>query len=699
MKIVLTGRRQMEIQDSDNSGVPADDQVRVKVLCCAICATDAKMWAHGHRDLTLPRVPGHEMVVADDQGNRYVVWPGKSCGTCRHCRAGRDNLCNDMEITGFHRDGGFATETLLPGISLIPIPGTMDTLTACFAEPAGCVKHALGKAAIKANSRVLIYGGGVMGLLTALMVQYVGGTPVVLERSRQKIRAAEMFLNDTGITCIDRTDQKGFDAVINACADPLAFGAGLERLEKGGRFAFFSGLTGSRKITTDQMNLIHYQELILSGAYGLKQQNMHDVLPFLADCEIPIKHLIEAVVPPEEAMTLMPAILSGNGLKYILDFTGDLITQKTPAPPDAGIRPDTGFLPDGGLCRQVICDIAPVDENLLNAACHKIDNKTKPPGSLGRLEALAIQMCLIQKTLEPAIRQKNLFVFAGDHGVTQEGVSAFPADVTGQMVLNFLNGGAAINVLCRHHDIAMKVVDMGIVPDLADHPDLIQKKIAHGTKNLAREAAMSTDEAIIALEHGMSVFLDAYAATPVDLLGVGEMGIGNTTPAAAIIAAITGISPAAAVGRGTGIDDKGLNQKIAVVERALALHQPDPCDGFAVLQTLGGFEIAGIAGAILAAASKNTAVMLDGVIATAAGLIAFIINPGIAGYLVAGHKSVEPAQAAALSFMDLEPLIDLGMRLGEGTGAALAMDMVEAACKVMTQMASFEDASVIGPEG
>ncbi|MDY6824999.1 MAG: nicotinate-nucleotide--dimethylbenzimidazole phosphoribosyltransferase [Thermodesulfobacteriota bacterium] len=349
------------------------------------------------------------------------------------------------------------------------------------------------------------------------------------------------------------------------------------------------------------------------------------------------------------------------------------------------------------MCRDIIENIQPLDRRLLEAANKKIDGKTKPPGALGRLEELAVQMCLVQNTLAPQIRRKHLFVFAGDHGVTREGISAFPADVTGQMVLNFLNGGAAINVLCRHHDIAMKVVDMGIVPDLEDHPDLIQKKVAHGTRNLAREAAMSIAEAILALEHGMSVFLDAHAESPIDIMGVGEMGIGNTTPAAAIIAAITGISPARAVGRGTGLDDRGLGHKIEIVERALALHYPDPTDGFEVLRTVGGFEIAGIAGAVLAAASKNTAVVLDGVIATAAGLIAARINPDITGFLIAGHRSVEPAHAAALDFMGLDPLMDFNMRLGEGTGAALAMDTVEAACKIMTQMASFEDASVTGP--
>lgn len=701
MKIILTGKRQMEIQSSDDGEKPGPGEVRVKVLGCAVCRTDAKMWDRGHRDLTLPRVPGHEMVVTDDRGRRFAVWPGQSCGTCKHCRTGRENLCDAMQITGFHRDGGFAHYVTVPETSLLPLPDAVDTVTACFAEPIGCVFHALENTDTKAGDRVLIYGGGVMGLLTALAVQYVGGTPLVIERSRRKIKDAEPFLNAAGIGCVDRTDENTFDGVINACDDPVALGAGLERLVKGGSLGFFSGLAGNRRIETDLINLIHYRELSLRGSYGLTSRNMLIALDFLADRQSIVRHLVQAIVLPEQVPELMATVLAGTGFKYIVDFTETFITSENAAASDAtadGQGPESrACLPDGSLCRDIIENIQPLDRRLLEAANKKIDGKTKPPGALGRLEELAVQMCLVQNTLAPQIRRKHLFVFAGDHGVTREGISAFPADVTGQMVLNFLNGGAAINVLCRHHDIAMKVVDMGIVPDLEDHPDLIQKKVAHGTRNLAREAAMSIAEAILALEHGMSVFLDAHAESPIDIMGVGEMGIGNTTPAAAIIAAITGISPARAVGRGTGLDDRGLGHKIEIVERALALHYPDPTDGFEVLRTVGGFEIAGIAGAVLAAASKNTAVVLDGVIATAAGLIAARINPDITGFLIAGHRSVEPAHAAALDFMGLDPLMDFNMRLGEGTGAALAMDTVEAACKIMTQMASFEDASVTGP--
>jgi nicotinate-nucleotide--dimethylbenzimidazole phosphoribosyltransferase len=391
----------------------------------------------------------------------------------------------------------------------------------------------------------------------------------------------------------------------------------------------------------------------------------------------------------------MPKVLSGNYLKYILDFS--LSKPSVPAavktlPSSPGLKLED--LPSKGLCRTVLESIAPVPEDLLSAATARMDEKTKPLGALGRLEDLAVRMALIQNTLSPAVRQKNLFVFAGDHGITEEGVSAYPSEVTAQMVENFLNGGAAINVLCRHHGISLKIVDMGVKKDFSPHPDLIIKKVARGTRNFALEPAMTREQVIAALENGMSTFLEAYEKTPMDIVGLGEMGIGNTTSASALISVITGISPAEAAGRGTGVDDKGLAHKIEVIERVLAFHTLDPANGFEILQKIGGFEIAGIAGAILAAASKKTAIVLDGVISTAAGLLAYLIHPAVQGYLISGHRSVEKAQKAALDHMNLLPLIDFDMRLGEGTGAALAMDIIDASCKILCEMASFDEAKV-----
>jgi nicotinate-nucleotide--dimethylbenzimidazole phosphoribosyltransferase len=349
-------------------------------------------------------------------------------------------------------------------------------------------------------------------------------------------------------------------------------------------------------------------------------------------------------------------------------------------------------LPDS--LRSLIEKIAPPAEDLRQGAQDKMDNKTKPLGALGKLEDLAVQMSLIQKNLNPELKRKAVFVFAGDHGIAAEGVSAFPAEVTGQMVQNFLAGGAAINVICRYHGIDIKVVDMGVNADFENHPILLQKKVRKGTRNFAVENAMSGEEAAQALESGADVFQEAHRNQPIDIVGLGEMGIANTTSATAIICAVTGISPFKATGRGTGVDDKGLEHKAKVIQKALAFHTLDPADGFDILQRVGGFEVAGIAGAALAAAAQGTAVVLDGVISTAAGLIAYLINPDIRGYLIAGHRSVEVSQMAALAHMRLEPVIDFGMRLGEGTGAAMTIDVVDAACRIMREMASFDEAAV-----
>ena len=364
-----------------------------------------------------------------------------------------------------------------------------------------------------------------------------------------------------------------------------------------------------------------------------------------------------------------------------------------------------GTLPDGkntdtlqgdfpATLQAAIGYIKPPDEGFRPSAQHRIDTKTKPLGALGTLESLAVQLALIQRRLDPCLTRKMMLVFAGDHGVAEEGVSAFPAEVTPQMVANFLDGGAAINVLCRHHGIDLRVVDMGVNAEFDDHPVLIKKKIRCGTRNFALEPAMTATEAVAAVEAGMAVFETEYQRQRIDIVGLGEMGIANTTSAAAIISAATGIGPAEATGRGTGIDDQGLAHKTKVIAKALALHRPDPGDGLALLQAVGGYEIAGIAGAVLAAAARGTAVVLDGVISTAGGLVAACLAPDVRGYLISGHRSVEPAQQAALAHLGLTPVVDFGMRLGEGTGAAMTIDVADAACRIMREMASFEEAGV-----
>ena len=700
MKMVLTGLGKLEIHNIDKS----DDNIinslekgyiKTRVVCCAICRTDAKMWEQGHRDLIFPRVLGHEMVVEDQEGARYVVWPGKSCGMCQFCTTGRENLCENMEITGFHKDGGFADYAVLPQKSLIPIPDNLDIHAACFAEPVSCVINAFEKLSFKKNDSLLIYGAGTMGLITALYAQSFGLVPMIIEKNQAKIKHIDLFLQATGIKCSKDTNKSEFKLVINACADFIAFSQGIVKIGKAGQISFFSGITKNKQIETNLLNLLHYKEVKMSGVYGMTRDHMKQSIAFMKTHENCLKLLIEQITAPTKAPELMTKVLSGKYLKFILDFnlkekiSDNQIIQKKNT---LGINLD--HLDPDGLCRHIIEKIEPLSDSMLASAATKIDNKTKPLGALGRMEDLAIQMSLIQNNLNPEIKQKNLFVFAGDHGITEEGVSAYPSEVTAQMVDNFLNGGAAINILCRHHNINMKVVDMGVNYDFIPHPDLIMKKVDKGTKNFAIEDAMTKEQMLKGLENGMAVFLEAHEKCPIDIVGLGEMGIGNTSSASAIISTITGISPAQAAGRGTGVDDKGLEHKIEVIEKALNFHAANPLNGFEILQKVGGFEIAGITGAVLAAASKKTAIVLDGVISTAAGLIAYIINPDIQKYLISGHKSVEKAQKAALSHMNLVPLIDFNMRLGEGTGAALAIDMAETACKIMTQMASFDEAKV-----
>jgi nicotinate-nucleotide--dimethylbenzimidazole phosphoribosyltransferase len=703
MKMVLKGLRRLEIEEKEVTPLThRHGYVSLSVVCCAICRTDAKMWEQGHRDLVFPRVLGHEMVVEDDFGRRFAVWPGKSCGHCRFCRASRENLCEDMEITGFHNDGGFADRVLLPERSLVSIPDDFDPHVACLAEPVGCVVNVFEKLSLEKNDRVIVYGGGTMGLIAALYAMDNGFDPVIIEKSEEKIRVDEPFLKKTSIKCAKKTNESEFAAMINACPDFIAFCNGIAKVGKAGQISFFSGISKNEHIETNLLNLLHYKEIKVSGAYGLTREHLKEAIPFMLRHSESLKLLIEQVVFPRQAPLLMKNVLSSGYLKYILDFRlsekKDISEKKAtlPPPPHKVSVPGSNRnrLESGSLCKHVFLGIDPVTDDLLPAALAKMDEKTKPIRALGRLEDLAIRMCLIQNSLSPRITRKNLFVFAADHGITQEGVSAYPSEVTGQMVENFLSGGAAINVLCHQNDIDLKIVDIGVEKDFADHPWLIRCKVARGTRNFAVEPAMNRRQMFRALECGMRTFLEAYENRRIDIVGLGEMGIGNTTSASAIISVITGITPEQATGRGTGVDDKGLAHKTEVIEKALNYHSVDPDDGFEILCSVGGFEIAGITGAVLAAASKRVAIVLDGLISTAAGLVAYVLNPDVRGYLIAGHQSVEPAQKAALSRMGLSPVIDLGMRLGEGTGAALAIDLARSACNIMTHMATFEEAKI-----
>ncbi|MFC4596653.1 nicotinate-nucleotide--dimethylbenzimidazole phosphoribosyltransferase [Cohnella hongkongensis] len=342
--------------------------------------------------------------------------------------------------------------------------------------------------------------------------------------------------------------------------------------------------------------------------------------------------------------------------------------------------------------REVAERIRPLDDGAMREAQAHLDSLTKPPGSLGKLEAVARQAAGVAGEMAPDLSRKAVVVMAGDHGVCEEGVSAFPAEVTPQMVLNFLNGGAAVNVLARHAGADVVCVDIGVNAELS-HPRLVSRKIRCGTGNIAAGPAMSREEATSAIRVGCDVAAElAEAGTRV--FATGEMGIGNTTPSAAIGVALGGLTPEQAVGRGTGIDDGRLLHKRRVVERALAVNAADPNDPLDVLAKLGGLEIAGLVGVILGAAAHRSLVVIDGFISSAAALIASRLVPACTPYMLASHLSQEQGHGSLLKAIGLSPMIHMDMRLGEGSGAALVFPLLDAAGRIMREMATFESAGV-----
>ncbi len=339
--------------------------------------------------------------------------------------------------------------------------------------------------------------------------------------------------------------------------------------------------------------------------------------------------------------------------------------------------------------------VEPPDENWRVRARTRLDKLTKPLGSLGNLEDLAAQLVAIRRQDLYLPLSKAVYVFAADHGVTAEGVSAYPSAVTHQMVLNFLAGGAAVSVLARAHGVALHVIDVGVDANFHGIAGLLHHKVRRGTRNLLRDAAMTDEELAKALQVGADL-TKGDAEGGHSLLAVGEMGIGNTTSASAITCALTGAAAQDATGRGTGLDDAAHARKIAVVEAALKLHfasgaSSDPLE---LLRCVGGLEIAAITGMILAAASHRIAIVMDGFISTAAGALAVALEPGVRGYLIAGHRSQEPGHRLLLESLKLTPVLDLRMRLGEGSGAVLAMPVIESAIALYNQMATFSSAAV-----
>jgi len=335
----------------------------------------------------------------------------------------------------------------------------------------------------------------------------------------------------------------------------------------------------------------------------------------------------------------------------------------------------------------------PLDKEAMAEAQSRQDMLTKPQGSLGRLEELSIQLAGIQGKPIPQISHKTIIAMAGDHGVVAERIGNWPQEVTAQMVYNFLGGGAGINVLARQAGVRLVVVDMGVATELETNPRLLSRKVAPGTRNMALGPAMTREEAVKAIETGIEI-VTAEIAKGLDIVGTGDMGIGNTTASSAICAVMTGKPAAEVTGRGTGIDDKQLTHKIEVINRALAVNHPDPKQPLDVLAKVGGLEIGGLVGVMLAAAAHRIPVVIDGFISGAAALIATALSPELRDFLIAAHVSAEAGHPLLLEHLGLKPLLNLGMRLGEGTGAALGILLAEAAARILSEMSTFAEAGV-----
>jgi nicotinate-nucleotide--dimethylbenzimidazole phosphoribosyltransferase len=347
------------------------------------------------------------------------------------------------------------------------------------------------------------------------------------------------------------------------------------------------------------------------------------------------------------------------------------------------------------LLNATIARIKPQDDSIRGQAIDRLDRLTMPHWALGRLLDLAVDLAGITGSLQPQVNRRLIVTMAGDHGVAVEGVSAFPQAVTGQMVANIVAGGAGINALARVAGARVQVVNMGAACDLSAltaSGQILCKTIAPGTANIAMGPAMTREQAIRSLEAGIEV-AQAFAADT-DLFGTGDMGIANTTPSSAIVALLTGASAEQATGNGTGIDNGQRRHKVSVIQRALDINRPDPHDGLDVLAKVGGFEIGGLAGLILGAAALRKPVIIDGFISTAAALVAQSLAPASVDYMIAAHHSMEQGHRLALARLRKKPLLDLDFRLGEGTGAALAMTLVEGAQRILTEMATFEEAAV-----
>jgi len=343
--------------------------------------------------------------------------------------------------------------------------------------------------------------------------------------------------------------------------------------------------------------------------------------------------------------------------------------------------------------QETLQKILPVNGEVMEQTQERLDDLTKPLGSLGVMECIAKKIAGITNVVKPGLPKKTCILMAGDHGVVAEGVSAYPSEVTPQMVMNFISGGAAMNVLSRHVGAELLIVDMGVGSDLPDMPLLIKKKVAYGTNNMCSGPAMSREQAVEAIENGIEV-AEEVILKGAGLIGIGEMGIGNTTPSTAIISLYSGKKVEEVVGRGTGVDDERLNIKINAIKRAVEINKPDIADPIDVLSKVGGYEIAGLTGVIIACGTHRVPVVIDGFISGAAAVIAVALKTEVKDYLIASHLSEEPGHRAMLDYLGLKPMLHMNMRLGEGTGAALAMDIIDASLKILNEMATFSEAGV-----
>ncbi len=344
--------------------------------------------------------------------------------------------------------------------------------------------------------------------------------------------------------------------------------------------------------------------------------------------------------------------------------------------------------------KKAVAKIVLPDAEYEKMAARRLDEQARPNGSLGLLENTARRLAGISKTLDIRLNRRIIVTCAGDHGVTAEGVSLFPQEVTAQMVYNFVDGGASINVLARHAGASVRAADLGVNHDFDPGLPIFHEKIAKGTGNIRREPAMTREQAILSIEAGISI-AEGLASDPgADILGTGDMGIGNTTPSTAVIATFSGIEAEELTGRGTGLDDKSFARKIKVIKDALDLHRPDPADPLDVLSKVGGFEIGGLAGLVIGAAAMGIPVVCDGLIATAGALIACELAPPAKSYLFTSHKSVEAGHSFMLERLGIEPLLDLRLRLGEGTGAALAMEIMDASTRVLAEIRTFDEVRI-----